>query len=211
MASPSPLIQNPCQKSRHIIRLLEEHGQDDYIGEAISQLEHCLQAADQARRAGSQNEIIIAALLHDIGQFLPADSISTQIKELKAHNDSISVGRVGHEAIGEQYLHSLGFSDTVCRLVGSHVAAKRYLTAIDPAYYDSLSAASKKSLEFQGGPFEGKELEKFMNDPLSEEMIRLRKWDDRAKVVGIVDRTPRVSEYESLIEEHLMAQQENWE
>ena len=211
MASISPLIQDPCQKSHYIIQLLEEHGQDDYIGEAISQLEHCLQAADQARRAGSQNEIIIAALLHDIGQFLPADSISTQIKELKAHNDSISVGRVGHEAIGEQYLHSLGFSDTVCRLVGSHVAAKRYLTAIDPAYYDSLSAASKKSLEFQGGPFEGKELEKFMNDPLSEEMIRLRKWDDGAKVVGIVDRTPRVSKYESLIEEHLMAQRENWE
>ena len=108
-------------------------------------------------------------------------------------------------------MHSLGFSDTVCRLVGSRVAAKRYLTAIDPAYHDSLSAASKKSLEFQGGPFEGKELEKFMNDPLSEEMIRLRKWDEGAKVVGIVDRTLRVSEYESLIEEHLMAQREIWE
>ena len=211
MASISPLTQDPGQKSRHIIQLVDENGQDDYIGEAISQLEHCLQAADQAQGAGSQNDIIIAALLHDVGQFLPADSISTQIKDLKAHNDSISVGRVGHEVIGEQYLRSLGFSDTVCRLVGSHIAAKRYLTAIDPAYYDSLSATSRKSLEFQGGSFEGKELEKFMNDPLSEEMVRLRKWEDGAKVVGIVDRTPRLSEYESLIEEHLMTQREYWE
>ena len=45
------------EKSRHIIRLLEEHGQDDYIGEDISQLEHCLQAADQAKRAGSRDEV----------------------------------------------------------------------------------------------------------------------------------------------------------
>jgi hypothetical protein len=38
-----------------------------------------------------------------------------------------SVGRVGHEAIGEQYLRSLGFGEKVCKLVGSHVAAKRYV------------------------------------------------------------------------------------
>ena len=115
----------------------------------------------------------------------------------------MSVGRVGHETIGEHYLRSLGFGETVCRLVGSHVAAKRYLTAIDPAYYAALSAASKKSLQLQGGPFEGKELEIFMMDPLSEDMIRLRKWDDGAKVVGIMDETPRVGEYEALIEKHL--------
>lgn len=36
-----------------------------------------------------------------------------------------NVGRVGHEAIGAAYLRSLGFSETVSRLVNSHVAAKR--------------------------------------------------------------------------------------
>jgi hypothetical protein len=36
-----------------------------------------------------------------------------------------NVGRVGHEAIGASYLRSLGFSEVVCRLVNSHVAAKR--------------------------------------------------------------------------------------
>lgn len=123
-------------------------------------------------------------------------------------NDSVSVGRMGHETIGEHYLRSLGFDETVCRLVGSHVAAKRYLTAIDPAYYTALSAASKRSLQFQGGPFEGKELEMFRMDPLSEDMIRLRRWDDGAKVVGIADNTPRVGEYEALIEKCLRRNKE---
>ncbi|KAF6233223.1 hypothetical protein HO173_008512 [Letharia columbiana] len=203
MASTTSNAHTAGEKSRHIIRLLEERGQDDYIGEDISQLEHCLQAAHQAKGAGSQNEVSIAALLHDIGQFLPADLESDQIKELKSQNDSVSVGRVGHETIGEHYLRSLGFGETVCRLVGSHVAAKRYLTAIDPAYYTGLSAASKKSLQFQGGPLKGKELEVFMTDPLSKDMIRLRKWDDGAKVVGIADKTPRLGGYEALIEKHL--------
>lgn len=57
MASTTSKVLTPGEKSRHIIRLLEERGQDDYIGEDISQLEHCLQAADNATRAGSQDEV----------------------------------------------------------------------------------------------------------------------------------------------------------
>jgi 2-amino-1-hydroxyethylphosphonate dioxygenase (glycine-forming) len=38
-----------------------------------------------------------------------------------------SVGRVGHEMIGEEYLRGLGFGDRASRLVGSHVAAKRWV------------------------------------------------------------------------------------
>ena len=51
--------------------------------------------------------------------------------------------------------------EIVCRLGGSRVATKRYLTAIDPAYYvvvyTALSAASKKRLGFEGGPVEEEE------------------------------------------------------
>lgn len=206
MGSTAAAPESPREKSQHIVHTLEQHGQGDYIGDAISQLEHCLQTADQAKRAGSDDDLVIAALLHDIGQFLPVEAISTQIRGLKSQNDSISVGCVGHEAIGEQILRSSGFNDIVCRLVRSHVAAKRYLTAIKPAYYDGLSSASKKSLEFQGGPFQGKELENFMNDPLSEDMIKLRKWDDGASIVGIADNTPRVTVHEPLIEKHLLMQ-----
>ena len=79
----------------------------------------------------------------------------------------------------------------------------RFLTAIDKAYYDSLSSASKKSLAFQGGPFEGEELDAFLRDPLRDQMVAMRRWDDAAKVEGIVDETPRAETYSGMIERHL--------
>lgn len=54
----------------------------------------------------------------------------------------------------------------------------RYLTAVDASYYDGFFEASKQSLRFQGGPFEGEELKKFERDPLREEMVMMRRWDD---------------------------------
>ena len=87
---------------------------------------------------------------------------------------------------------------------GSHVEAKRYLIAIYLTYYNGLSFASKKSLEFQGGTFAGEELKEFGADFLRSEMISLRTWDDSAKIVGIEDSTPRAVEYTVLLEEHLL-------
>lgn len=40
------------QISRDIITLLKDKGTGDYIGESISQLEHCLQCANFAVQAG---------------------------------------------------------------------------------------------------------------------------------------------------------------
>ena len=80
------------------------------------------------------------------------------------------------------------------------------MTAIDGSYYDGLSEASKQSLRFQGGPFEGKELERFRLHPLSEEMVRLRRWDDGAKVVGIEGSVPRVEVYREMMVNHLEKQ-----
>lgn len=77
---------------------------------------------------------------------------------------------------------------------------------MDTAYYESLSAASKKSLEFQGGPYAGAELAAFEADPLREEMVLLRLWDDRAKVPGIEEVTPRAGEYLGTIVGHLEGQ-----
>ncbi|PLB53161.1 hypothetical protein P170DRAFT_473037 [Aspergillus steynii IBT 23096] len=204
--------QSPQTKATHLIQSLEAHGQDDYIGESISQLEHCLQAAHQAQKSGARNDLILAALLHDIGQIIPLDARHETRMNIQNSNSNSSskgenVGRVGHESIGGEYLRSLGFSRGVCRLVESHVAAKRYLTAVDHSYYESLSAASKKSLEFQGGPFTGGELAAFDQDPLRDEMVALRLWDDAAKVPGIEDSTPRAREYSMLIVEHLERQE----
>ncbi|KAJ5912588.1 hypothetical protein N7504_001471 [Penicillium tannophilum] len=192
---------SPSTKAEALIASLEQYGQGDYIGESISQLEHCLQAANQAREAGARDELVIAALLHDIGQIIPLQSTKEVRMNLKESSEN--VGRVGHEAIGAAYLKSLGFSDTVCRLVNSHVAAKRYLTAVNRDYYNSLSSASQKSLAFQGGPFQGDELREFEEDPLKDEMVSMRLWDDRAKLVGIEASTPRAGAYLDMIVSHL--------
>ncbi|KAJ5992028.1 hypothetical protein N7451_007752 [Penicillium sp. IBT 35674x] len=209
---------SPSTKAEALIASLEQYGQGDYIGESISQLEHCLQAANQAREAGecltmsprkganlaqkgARDELVIAALLHDIGQIIPLESTKEVRMNLKESSEN--VGRVGHEAIGASYLKSLGFSETVCRLVNSHVAAKRYLTAVNREYYDSLSSASQKSLAFQGGPFQGDELREFEEDPLKDEMVSMRLWDDRAKLVGIEATTPRAGTYLDMIVSHL--------
>ena len=70
---------------------------------------------------GSDDDTVLAALLHDVGQFLPLDAA----KDVQMGMGDHSVGRVGHETIGEEYLKGLGFGESVSRLVGSHVAAKR--------------------------------------------------------------------------------------
>jgi predicted HD phosphohydrolase len=108
-------------------------------------------------------------------------------------------------------------------LVNSHVAAKRYctfpaamrlhhlfmflsnryLTAVNRGYYDSLSSASQKSLGFQGGPFQGDELRAFEQDPLRDEMVSLRLWDDAAKLEGVETTTPRAGTYVDIITAHL--------
>ncbi|KAH8805296.1 hypothetical protein F5884DRAFT_443874 [Xylogone sp. PMI_703] len=189
------------QKAESLVATLEKHGQGDYIGESISQLEHSLQAAHLAQKAGSNDELILAALFHDIGQIIPIDT--TRDIRMNLANTSEDVGRVGHETIGAEYLRALGFSEKVCRLVNSHIAAKRYLTAVNKSYYDSLSTASQKSLAFQGGPFKNEELASFENDPLRDEMVSLRLWDDEAKIVGIKDITPPAGSYLHMISSHL--------
>ncbi|BEJ15693.1 hypothetical protein CspHIS471_0502980 [Cutaneotrichosporon sp. HIS471] len=147
----------------------------DYIGENISQLEHCLQAAAQAAQEGADEETIVAARLHDVGQFVP----HSEAKEMMHQGGSL--GKMSHEAVGEQYLRDEGFSEKVCVLVGAHVVAKRYLTATRPEYLAALSSASQASLRYQGGPFSSEQVKEFEADPLHQQKVQLRLWDDRAK------------------------------
>lgn len=172
-----------------VVDMLDSRGQADYIGEAISQLQHSLQAANLASLANAQDAVVIAALLHDIGHFLPleeASRLAGEVKQMCNMDSSESVGRIGHERIGELYLLHKGFPEEVAALVGSHVAAKRFLCAVEPAYHDTLSDASKKSLVFQGGPMSEKEVEEWSKQAWCGDMCRLRKWDDAAKVPDLV-------------------------
>jgi 2-amino-1-hydroxyethylphosphonate dioxygenase (glycine-forming) len=156
-----------------IISLYELHGSEDYIGEPVSQLEHMSQSAQLAMEQGADDEVILAAFFHDIGHF------SNPV------NDSDKMAGYGtqrHELIGANFLRERGFPERIAQLIENHVQAKRYLTYSNKDYYESLSEASKKTLEFQGGVMTAEEADAFEQHPLFNDSIRLRKWDEAAKI-----------------------------
>lgn len=130
---------------KHLFSFIEAQGHGDYLGEAVSQLQHTLQAATLAERSGADRETVIGALMHDVGRFIPAsDKMPAMIAP-----DGRFVGKASHEILGERYLRQLGFSEMICQLVGAHVVAKRYLCAVDAEYWAGLSRSSKQTLVFQ--------------------------------------------------------------
>ncbi|MDE3247905.1 MAG: HD domain-containing protein [Bacteroidota bacterium] len=177
-----------------IFRFYEEHGADEYAGEKVSQLEHMCQAAQLAMAQGHDDEVVLAAFFHDIGHLLPIEDPSQSMD---------GYGMVDHEKVGADYLRKLGFSDRMCRLIASHVNAKRYLTWKYPAYYEKLSDASKKTLEFQGGKMEDAEARAFEADPLFDLYIRMRGWDEAAKIEH--QALPDISYFKDKAIAHLVA------
>jgi phosphonate degradation associated HDIG domain protein len=158
-----------------VFALYEKHGNEDYIGEPVSQLEHMFQAAALAEEEGFEDEVILAAFFHDIGHLCASGN------EAESMN---GFGNVDHEVLGADYLRERGFSERLATLVESHVITKRYLTYKYPEYYDQLSAASKTTLEFQGGRMSAEEAANFELNPDADLFIRLRYWDDKAKEIN---------------------------
>jgi 2-amino-1-hydroxyethylphosphonate dioxygenase (glycine-forming) len=155
-----------------IFELYERYGQADYIGEPVSQIEHISQSAQLAMEGGYDDEVVLAAFFHDIGHICVHD---TAVESMAGY------GVKSHEKIGADFLRAKGFPERVAKLVENHVQAKRYLTFKFPPYYENLSEASKKTLEFQGGVMSEEEVLAFEQDPLFELSILLRKWDEEAK------------------------------
>jgi phosphonate degradation associated HDIG domain protein len=178
--------------ANEIISMFEQHGGNEYAGEQVTQLQHMLQAGDLAREAGCDNEVILAAFLHDIGHICEAAN---------EHNHMDGFGIMDHEEVGANYLKSIGFSPRLRELVEAHVDAKRYLTFSDSAYYQGLSDASKATLEFQGGPMKEEEASAFAQRPLFPLIIQLRKWDEAAKEVD--KPMSELDYYRELIIQHL--------
>jgi 2-amino-1-hydroxyethylphosphonate dioxygenase (glycine-forming) len=178
-----------------IIHLYTLYGGEEYSGEKVSQLEHMVQSAQLARSAGYDDEIVLAAFLHDIGHIT---------ENLTEHNGMNIYGIRDHESIGADFLQTHGFSLRITRLVASHVAAKRYLTLREPGYYDKLSEASRQTLQFQGGPMSDEEADRLEQDPLFREIIQMRRWDEAAKKEH--QPLPGMEIFRRLISEHLQAQ-----
>jgi [1-hydroxy-2-(trimethylamino)ethyl]phosphonate dioxygenase len=174
-------------KVDEIIELFARRGGDVYFGEPVSQLEHALQTAFQAEQEGAPDTLIAAALLHDVGHLLQ-----------KLPEDIADRGVDGrHEQVGVMWL-ARHFPAEVIEPIRLHVAAKRYLCAVDGGYRCGLSAASIRSLALQGGPMSDEEVREFESTAYAREGVRLRRWDDLAKVAG--SKAPGLLQYQSLLE-----------
>lgn len=151
-----------------LIALLEA-GRGVFIdGEATDELEHALQCATWALADGADDELIVAAALHDIGYH---PRVSAEFPGLP------------HEEAGARFT-TRTCGERVGWLIAQHVPAKRYLVATDRRYAATLSDASTRSLAVQGGAMEADEVATFEMHPWSADAARLRRWDDLSKVVG---------------------------
>jgi gamma-butyrobetaine dioxygenase len=136
-----------------------------YGGEAVDQRTHALQTAWYAVQAAADDELVLAAALHDIGRAAPVRAAHPHLP---------------HELAGAAFAEC-HVGARAAWLIAQHVPAKRYLVATDPAYRDLLSPVSVRSLARQGGAMDALEVARFQAHPAAADAVRLRRWDDAAK------------------------------
>ncbi|MFN8052182.1 MAG: HD domain-containing protein [Acidimicrobiales bacterium] len=159
-----------------VLDLYERWGRENY-DEGLSQLDHALQTAALAVADGAPDELVAAALLHDIGHLLDLEAAEGRWVPTEIDLD--------HESVGARHLAGL-FPPSVTGPVALHVRAKRYRTAVDEGYAAGLSEGSSRSLQVQGGPLTPEEVASFEANPGFEAAVALRGWDDGGKVDGLV-------------------------
>jgi len=170
-----------------IADIFERRGAESYLGEAVTMSEHMLQGAVLAEREGAPEELVAAALLHDIGHY--TSEFGTM--SLGDERDNY------HEESGAAVLAPF-FPPVIAECVRLHVPAKRYLCATDASYSDRLSDASRHTLSLQGGPMSAAEIAAFEANPYHREAVRVRIWDDKGKQPGMA--TPHFRHYVPLLQ-----------
>jgi phosphonate degradation associated HDIG domain protein len=165
-----------------IEQLFGNRGGERYSGEPVTQLEHALQCALLAQEDGADDELVTAALLHDLGHLLHDLGATPTLQGV----DDI------HQYRALPFLRGL-FGDAVILPIKLHVDAKRYLCAVRPGYFAALSDDSKRSLGLQGGIFNEGQAEAFIGQRGAPEAVRLRTWDDQAKAAGLA--TPPLAHF----------------
>ncbi|MEU1618340.1 TauD/TfdA family dioxygenase [Streptomyces sp. NPDC005722] len=143
----------------------------EYLGEPVTMAQHMLQAGALAEAAGAPPHLVAAALLHDLGH-VRGDVVTG--------HDLMSGSDNRHSHTGADLL-GRWFGPEVTEPVRLHVAAKRYLCAVEPGYHDRLSEASKYTLEVQGGVMTPRQAAEFAGLPGAADAVAVRRWDEEAK------------------------------
>jgi [1-hydroxy-2-(trimethylamino)ethyl]phosphonate dioxygenase len=167
---PDPATLTPDTIVDFLGSIFDRRGGEEYLGEPVTMGEHMLQGATIAEQNGQPEEIIVAALLHDIGHFTSEFGTFTMDDTEDRH----------HEDAGGEVLERF-FPTVITDCVRYHVAAKRYLCATRPEYLSLLSEASVRSLNLQGGPMQPDEVAAFESNPNLEKIVAVRYLDDAGK------------------------------
>jgi len=170
-----------------ICAIYEGQGSALYGGEQVTQLAHALQCAASAEAEGAPPALIAAALLHDIGHLIH-----------KLGENAAERGVDDHHQLGGAKWLRRWFDESVTESIRLHVDAKRYLCAVEPGYFRTLSPASVRSLELQGGRFDEPGAAAFIALPHAADAVRLRRWDEAAKVPELA--TPDLRHYRRYLE-----------
>lgn len=176
------MYQDIKKRVDKIFSYYEKYGNQDYIGEPVTQVEHMIQGAMFAEIDGRGPEVVLALLLHDIGHLL---EFEVEDKEEKMGD----LGVMNHETKGKIFLQQLGLPYPIPNLVENHVKVKRYLVGKNKEYYENLSSASQKTLEYQGGPMNEDEIREFESDPLFSQSLLIREYDDMGKIPNMKIKT----------------------
>lgn len=180
-----------------IATLLLTHGARRY-GESVTQLAHALQCAALARAAGADDDLVLAALLHDVGHLAGGAGVLSEPGLGAADEDPAR-----HHGQHAARLIGPYVPERVARVVERHVVAKRYLCAAEPGYAESLSPASVRSLAAQGGPLGGDECRAFECERWFADAVAVRRWDDLAKDPMAV--VPPLGAYRALLARYALA------
>ena len=148
---------------------------EQFYGEKCNQRCHAISSAYYAREQGYAENIVVAALLHDIGHFIAHE---------RGYPNCAELGYPEHAILAADWLSERGFPEEITEPIRYHVMAKRYRATTS---HVTLSAASEQTLALQGGRLTVAEAQSFAAHPYFEAAILLRECDDSGKPAEQID------------------------